>query len=176
MLRAAFVALSIEALALSFWGPTSQAGWSDAATNLSGGASSVVVSVKKHKNDDGDEDGDHNKGKKKKTSDGEGLSECTIQSPNGGGGCKGGFKRVCEKLKSGKKCCGCVVDPNAKPQDKPAGTQAQTVAHPVCCVGHFPGDNISDKVCKDTEVEARAIQQTATFNGDHPTSIECFPR
>ena len=33
---------------------------------------------------------------------------------NSGGGCKGGFKYVCEKLKSGKKCCGCVADKNAK--------------------------------------------------------------
>jgi hypothetical protein len=26
-----------------------------------------------------------------------------------GGGCKGGFKWVCEKMKSGNKCCGCVA-------------------------------------------------------------------
>ena len=114
--------------------------------------------------------------KKKNTDEDTGLSECTIQQPGGGGGCKGGFKRVCEKLKSGKKCCGCVVDPNAKPQDKPAGTQAQPVAHEVCCVAHFPDGNVSEKVCKDTEAEARAIQQPATWNGVHQTSITCFSR
>jgi hypothetical protein len=70
----------------------------------------------KHKDDDDDQQGDddnHHK-KKKNTDDETGLSECTIQGPNSGGGCKGGFKYVCEKMKSGKKCCGCVVDKNAK--------------------------------------------------------------
>lgn len=69
--------------------------------------------------DDSDDD-DHDKGKKKKTDDdASGLSECTIQGANSGGGCKGGFKYVCEKMKSGKKCCGCVVDKNAKSADQP---------------------------------------------------------
>ena len=74
----------------------------------------------KHHHDDGDDDNqgnddDHHHKNKNTDDDDTGLSECTIQQPGGGGGCKGGFKRVCEKLKSGKKCCGCVVDPNAKP-------------------------------------------------------------
>jgi hypothetical protein len=51
--------------------------------------------------------------KQKKHRDGQsqddsGLTECTIVQPGGGGGCKTGFKYVCEKLKSGNKCCGCV--------------------------------------------------------------------
>jgi hypothetical protein len=52
--------------------------------------------------------------KKKTKPEDTGLSECTIQGPNSGGGCKTGFKRVCEKLKSGKKCCGCVADKAAQ--------------------------------------------------------------
>jgi hypothetical protein len=51
----------------------------------------------------------HNKNK-----DADALTECTIQQPGGGGGCKAGFKRVCQKLKNGDKCCGCVPDKDAK--------------------------------------------------------------
>ncbi len=73
---------------------------------------------KKDKDDEKHKDGDHKKEKKKGKKD-SGLTECTIQGPNSGGGCKGGFKRVCEKLKSGKKCCGCVPDETAKaPEEK----------------------------------------------------------
>jgi len=53
-------------------------------------------------------DAEHHKKKK----DGDALTECTIQGS--GGGCTTGFKRVCEKLKNGKKCCGCVPDENSK--------------------------------------------------------------
>jgi len=55
-------------------------------------------------------DADHHK---KNKDSGDQLTECTIQS-SGGGGCKGGFKRVCQKLKNGDKCCGCVPDKDAK--------------------------------------------------------------
>jgi hypothetical protein len=70
---------------------------------------------------DDDDNGDDDKGKKKNTDDDDtsGLSDCTIQGANSGGGCKGGFKYVCKKMKSGKKCCGCVVDKNAKSVDQP---------------------------------------------------------
>ena len=76
------------------------------------------------KNDNGG-DGHGKPSKEKKT--GSGLSECTIQQPGSGGGCKNG-KWVCEKLKSGKKCCGCVIDKSAKlpappPQQQKTGIQ-----------------------------------------------------
>jgi hypothetical protein len=64
-------------------------------------------------------DADHHK--KKNNDNGAALTECTIQS-SGGGGCKGGFKRVCQKLKNGDKCCGCVPDKNAKTQQPQAKT------------------------------------------------------
>ena len=54
------------------------------------------------------------------------LSECTIQSAGGAGGCKGGFKYVCEKMKSGKKCCGCVPDKSAKAPKAPPQTEQGT--------------------------------------------------
>ena len=69
----------------------------------------------KHMQDD--EDDNHKHKKNAKDTDSE-LTECTIQKGPGGGGCVKGFKHVCEKLKSGKKCCGCVPDKNAQ---APAG-------------------------------------------------------
>ena len=85
---------------------------------------------KNSKNDDDDDDdnnGDHHKGgKKHHNDDASGLSDCTIQEQGGGGGCTGGFKRVCEKMKSGKKCCGCVPDKSAKDNGKPKGVQGST--------------------------------------------------
>ena len=109
MLKQACIVLAISGLVLSIGGRTTQAGWSDAGSNLTAGASSPVVSIKKHKNDN------------KKNNDGDaGLSECTIIQPGGGGGCKTGLKWVCEKMKSGNKCCGCVPD-------KSQGTSAKSV-------------------------------------------------
>ena len=116
MLKQACIVLAISGLVLGLGARHGQAGWSDARSNLTLAASSPVVSIKKHKNDDDDDQGnneDHHHGKNKKNNDDTGLSECTIQGSNSGGSCKGGFKYVCEKLKSGKKCCGCVVDKNA---------------------------------------------------------------
>jgi hypothetical protein len=83
----------------------------------------------KHNGDQGNDDHDHGKGKKKKTNDdASGLSECTIQGANGGGGCKTGFTRVCEKLKSGNKCCGCVPDKSSTSagQSAPTGSGGKT--------------------------------------------------
>jgi hypothetical protein len=85
----------------------------------------------KHNDGQGSYDHDHGKGKKKKAKgndDASELSECTIQGANGGGGCKTGFKRVCEKLKSGKKCCGCVPDKSGTSAGKtapPAGADTE---------------------------------------------------
>ena len=85
----------------------------------------------KHHDDNDDQqvnDDDHHHKKKKNNGDDTGLSECTIQGANSGGGCKGGFKYVCEKLKSGKKCCGCVGDKNAaQPQAKTTKTSCNTI-------------------------------------------------
>ena len=112
MLKQACIAVAISALVLGFGGRPGQAGWGDAGSSLTLGASSPLISVKKNKNHD-DDDNDHHK--KKNSDDDFGLETCTIQTTEGGGGCVAGFKHVCEKLKNGKKCCGCVVDKNAQP-------------------------------------------------------------
>ena len=113
MLKQACIVLAISGLVLGLGARHGQAGWSDARSNLTLAASSPVVSIKKHKNDDDDDDNnndDNHHGKGKKNNEGAGLSECTIIQPGGGGGCKTGLKWVCEKMKSGNKCCGCVAD------------------------------------------------------------------
>jgi hypothetical protein len=67
----------------------------------------------------GDDDDDRPKKKKKqkdrdeedtKQDDTSELTECTVLGPQGGGGCKTGLKWVCEPLKGGRRCCGCVPD------------------------------------------------------------------
>jgi hypothetical protein len=57
-------------------------------------------------------DADHHK--KKNKDNGAELTQCTIQSSNGGMGCVAPLKLVCQKMKNGKKCCGCVPDKNAQ--------------------------------------------------------------
>lgn len=54
------------------------------------------------------------KKKNKKNDDAAELTNCTIGGADMGGGCKSGLKWVCQKLKGGKKCCGCVVDKSIK--------------------------------------------------------------
>ena len=58
----------------------------------------------------------------KKDKDTAALTECTIESSGGGSGCVVGFKRVCQKLKNGNKCCGCVPDKNASMGNTPKTT------------------------------------------------------
>jgi hypothetical protein len=113
MLRQACIVLAISGLVLGLSERHGQAGWSDARSNLTLGAASPVISIKNQKNDDDDDDHHH---KNKNSDDDSGLTDCTIQQSGGGGGCTAPLKYVCEKLKGGKKCCGCVVDKNAKPE------------------------------------------------------------
>jgi hypothetical protein len=127
---------------LFFVSPSAEAGWLGAnpsATEPGASASRQLHEIKKKKNNNNDQgskhkskksvddDDDGGKGKKEKGDEAE-LTECTIQQPGGGGGCKVGFKRVCEKMKSGKKCCGCVPDKNAEPPEAKAEDQP--------CFGH----------------------------------------
>jgi hypothetical protein len=121
--------------------------------------------------DDDDHHGKHSKEKKT----GSGLSECTIQEPSGGGGCKNG-KRVCEKLKSGKKCCGCVSDPNSKPDPKPDPKPADTpnpAAERVCCTANHPSGD-PQKFCGLLN-DARKNAGAARFNGEPAANIFCTP-
>jgi hypothetical protein len=69
-------------------------------------------------------DADHHH-KKNKDKD-SGLTECSIQTSSGGIACAAPLKRVCEKMKNGQKCCGCVGDKNAETQQPDQKTQQQT--------------------------------------------------
>ena len=65
MMPRAFMALSVCAFVYVLSGQTTQAGWSDGvALNRAGNTSSLVISIKKHKNnDDSDDDNHHSKHK-----------------------------------------------------------------------------------------------------------------
>ena len=120
-----------------------------------------LVCGKSESSDDADDDsGDHPKKKKAKDTDSE-LTECTIQQGPGGGGCVKGFKHVCEKLKSGKKCCGCVPDKNAQAPAGGAGPAPAVVR--VCCDANLTGPGSGPVLCSDddtppsTEAQMRAL-------------------
>jgi hypothetical protein len=87
------------ALILAFSGDPAHAGLSTNCVAADRSDTSLLLQVKKQKK--------HHDGQSQNDT---GLTECTIVQPGGGGGCKTGFKYVCEKLKSGNKCCGCVAD------------------------------------------------------------------
>ena len=142
MLKQACIVLAISGLVLGLGARHGQAGWSDARSNLTLAASSPVVSIKKHKNDDDDDDNnndDNHHGKGKKNNEGAGLSECTIIQPGGGGGCKTGLKWVCEKMKSGNKCCGCVADKSKGTSTSQSGGDGKTSSGGIKPVDETPG-------------------------------------
>ena len=111
----------------------------------------------KHMQDDED---DNHKHKKKAEDTGDELTECTIQQGPGGGGCVKGFKHVCEKLKSGKKCCGCVPDKN---DQAPAGGAGPAPVVQICCDANLTGPGNGPVICStdetppSTEAEMRAL-------------------
>jgi hypothetical protein len=124
---------------------------------------------KKHRDDDDDDDDHHKKGKGKgKGKQDTGLSECTIQTPNSGGGCKTGFKRVCEKMKSGKQCCGCVADKSV-----PGGGN-EPPKDTFCCTA-VPSDGTpTATVCKVGQKEAfKAAHAAVTANGKTVGQMTC---
>ena len=110
---------------------------------------------------DDDADSDHHKKKGKKNDDDAAeLTECTIQQSEGGGACVTGFKHVCEKLKNGKKCCGCVPDKNAQ---APAGAAGPAPVVQICCNANLTGPGNGPVICStdntppSTEAEMRAL-------------------
>ena len=105
----------------------------------------------KHRDDQQGNDDDHH-GKKKNNDDDAGLSECTIQGAGGGGGCKGGFKYVCEKMKSGKKCCGCVADKSqgtSAGQSAPSGGGAGSSSGGIKPIEEKPADTLLLPYCEE---------------------------
>ena len=139
------IALAITTLVLGIGGRPTHAGWGDIASSLTATASSPVLSVKKHKSDDDDDDNndDNHHGKGKKNNDGDAaLSECTIIQPGGGGGCKTGLKWVCEKMKSGNKCCGCVPDKSKDTSAGQSGGGGKTSSGGIKPIDEKPADTI----------------------------------
>ncbi|HZP07737.1 hypothetical protein [Methyloceanibacter sp.] len=114
-----------------------------------------------HKHMQGDEDDNHKHKKNAKDTDSE-LTECTIQEPGGGGGCVKGFKHVCEKLKNGKKCCGCVPDKNAQ-----AAKPRQ-----FCCTAMY-GTEATSSMCDKDRAEAERQASFVRVGGQPPSSISC---
>ncbi len=78
--------------------------------------------------------------------------------------CKTGFNRVCETLKSGKKCCGCVPDKNAKPENKEGADEAQALMFACTSNVEIPdGSIIANRkagIRAASEAEARIIYMT----------------
>jgi hypothetical protein len=121
-----------------------------------------LVCGKSESSDDADDaDDEGNQKHKKKAKDGDELTECTIQQGPGGGGCVKGFRHVCEKLKSGKKCCGCVPDKNAQAPAAGAGPAPAVVR--ICCDANLSGPGNGPVICStdntppSTEAEMRAL-------------------
>ena len=110
--------LCVVLLALAYSGRVAEAGLSTNCVAADGSTTSLLVQVKDKKGNK-KKHGDHHNGGQ--SHDDSGLTECTIQGAGGGGGCKTGFNYKCEKMKSGKKCCGCVADKNAKQAPAQAG-------------------------------------------------------
>ena len=141
MLQRVCLALSVCALAFFFVGGLSQAGWSGLGLTSAHDASSLVISVKKHKHQDDDADDDDN-----------GLEQCTIQKPKSGMGCVAPAKLVCQKMKNGKKCCGCVGGPSKATTTPPPAATTQTYK---CLSSFIPGlGTIDCTVVKGSEDEA----------------------
>ena len=105
------------ALILALSGAPAHAGLSTNCVAADRNDTSLLLQVKKQKK--------HKDGQSQNDT---GLTECTIVQPAGGGGCKTGFKYVCDKIKSGNKCCGCAPNKGSQAAegDEPKqGTQAQ---------------------------------------------------
>ena len=124
----------------------------------------------KVKDDDDDDNDDAND---------TGLTECKIQQPGSGGGCGTGFKQVCEKMKSGKKCCDCVPDPNAEPagdtQTQPAAPKRFSCEADVlpATVGHsyYGGIAAANEAEARSQFDAHLKQRNFTLNGP----VTCKP-
>jgi hypothetical protein len=135
--------LCAVALILVFGGGVADAGLSTNCVAAAGGTTSLLVQIK-------------DKSKKKKNGHDQsqndtGLTDCTIVSPGGGGGCKSGFNYVCEKLKSGKKCCGCVADKSkgtSAGQSAPTGGGGKTGSGGIKPIEEVPADTLLLPYCE----------------------------
>jgi hypothetical protein len=145
----------------------------------------LVCGNKQGNNGDADDQGSQKKKNKHKADDTDsdsGLTQCTMQNI----GCSVGFKHVCEKLKNGKKCCGCVPDKNASSTQSSTGTETPaTTPAPtkICCgaaavpAGADANTKGSISVCAATQAEAeQGVRDDATKdNVVIQSAISCQP-
>lgn len=159
MLQRICLALSVCAIAFFLGRGLSQAGWSGLGLTSAHDASSPVISIKKkHKHQDDDDDDANN--------DDNGLEQCTIVK-SGGMGCVAPQKLVCQKMKNGQKCCGCVGEKAAKTQTPPLmdGYRCEAMVLPQSVAGFQRSSREPDEATARTNFLAALAESKLTLNG-----------
>jgi hypothetical protein len=110
-------------------------------------------------------DADHHK-KKNKDNDAQ-LEQCTIVK-SGGMGCVAPQKLVCQKMKNGQKCCGCVGEKAAKAQTPPPMDyyECQARVLPQSVAGLSISSPEPDEATARTKFLVAVAEQKLTLNGD----------
>lgn len=103
---------------------------------------------------------DHHKNKNKDGSDE--LMQCTIVSSKSDMLCVSPTKLVCQKMKSGKKCCECVGDK----------TPAPNLVAEFCCTAMY-GTKATSSMCDKDRAEAERQAGLVRVGGQPPSSISC---
>jgi hypothetical protein len=105
-------------------------------------------------------DADHHK-KKNKDNDAQ-LEQCTIVK-SGGMGCVAPQKLVCQKMKNGQKCCGCVGD---KPAPRPMDYyECRAAVLPQSVAGRSISSPEPDEATARTKFLATIAGEGLTLNG-----------
>lgn len=109
-------------------------------------------------------DADHHK--KKNKDDGGQLEQCTIVK-SGGMGCVAPLKLVCQKMKNGQKCCGCVGEKATKAQTPPLmdGYRCQAAVLPQSVSGFQRTSREPDEATARTNFLAALAESKLTLNG-----------
>jgi len=119
-------------------------------------------------------DADHHKQKNK--DNGAQLEQCTIVK-SGGMGCVAPQKLVCQKMKNGQKCCGCVGDKpsgTAKTQTPPLmdSYRCQAAVLPQSVSGFQRTSREPDEATARTNFLAALAESRLTLNG--PVTCQNF--
>ena len=113
-------------------------------------------------------DADHHK--KKNKDNGAQLEQCTIIT-SGGMGCVAPQKLVCQKMKNGQKCCGCVGEKAAKKQTPPPmdSYRCEAMVLPQSVGGFQRTSPEPDEATARTNFLAALAESRLTLNG----SVTC---
>jgi hypothetical protein len=116
-------------------------------------------------------DADHHK-KKNKDNDAQ-LKQCTIVK-SGGMGCVAPQKLVCQKMKNGQKCCGCVGEKAAKTQTPPLmdSYRCEAMVLPQSVAGFQRNSREPDEATARTNFLAALAESKLTLNG--PVTCQNF--